>query len=267
MRVGDRLADVLEDAQESRQVGRGECAFPQQGGQGAALDQLHGEVGTAVAEVADLVDRRDARMLELSGDLRFLDEASDEIGVIPVPVEQDLDGEVAAQVGVAALEDGTHPAVSDLAQDLVAAGLVGHFRCGWSDHRGIGLLLGVAEQDPWAGSARLGQPGQYVADQGQVEGRLARGRGEDVSRAERRGSGYLAVRKEGGDDGRIGGEALVIFFRIRTLPVPPAKLDLDAQDLIKKPIASRLFHFGEEVLDARSRSLFPGAFRSGRRLR
>ena len=41
-----------------------------------ALDQLHREIGTAVAEGTQLVNRHDAGMLQLAGDLGFLDEAA-----------------------------------------------------------------------------------------------------------------------------------------------------------------------------------------------
>ena len=40
-------------------------------------------------------------------------------------LEQDLDGQVAAQVGVAALEDGPHAAAGDLAEELVAVAALG----------------------------------------------------------------------------------------------------------------------------------------------
>ena len=52
--------------------------------QGAALDQLHGEVGPAVGEGAQLVDRDDPGMLKLAADLRLLDEPADEDRVVAV---------------------------------------------------------------------------------------------------------------------------------------------------------------------------------------
>ena len=48
-------------------------------------------------------------MLELAADLRFLDEAADDLGIVVVFLEQDLDGQVAAQVGVAALRTAPMP--------------------------------------------------------------------------------------------------------------------------------------------------------------
>ena len=55
-------------------------------------------------------------MLELAADLRLLDEAVDQVGPVAVLLEQDLDGQVAAEVGVAAPEHGAHAAAGDLAE-------------------------------------------------------------------------------------------------------------------------------------------------------
>ena len=87
--------------------------------QGSALDQLHGEIGPAIGEGAQLVDRHDAGVLELAADLGLLDEAADQFGLVLVALEQDLHGQVAAQVGVASLEHGPHAAAGDLAEELV----------------------------------------------------------------------------------------------------------------------------------------------------
>ena len=75
--IGDGLANLLEDAQEPRQVVLRVAPLMQERRQGAALDQLHGEVGPAVGEGPQLIDRDDSRMLELSADLRLLDEATE----------------------------------------------------------------------------------------------------------------------------------------------------------------------------------------------
>ena len=114
--IGHRLADLLEDRQEPRPVVRRVLAGLQQRGQGAALDQLHGEVEPAVGEPAQLVDRDDPRVLELAADLRLLDEPADHLGVVAVLLQQHLDGQVAAEVDVAALEDRPHAAAGDLAE-------------------------------------------------------------------------------------------------------------------------------------------------------
>ena len=78
--VGHRLADRLEDRQEPGQVVGRRRAGREQVGQRLPLDQLHGEVRPAVGEGAQLVDRHDARVLELAADLGLLDEPADQLG-------------------------------------------------------------------------------------------------------------------------------------------------------------------------------------------
>ena len=77
-----------------------------------------------VAEPADVVDRHHARMLQLAADLGLFDEPPGDFGPIGVLLQQHLDGQVAAQVDVAAAQHGPHAAAGDLARQLVAvAGL------------------------------------------------------------------------------------------------------------------------------------------------
>ena len=149
MGVGHRLADLEEHAQQERLIGG--CVGPgvQEIGQGAALDQLHREIRATIGEGAELVDRHDAGMLQLAGDPGLLDEASDEAGVVAVLVEEDLDGDVAADVAVAALEDGAHAAAADLAEELEAGdgfGGRGHLAgAGPGDGPAVGVRFGDAE--------------------------------------------------------------------------------------------------------------------------
>src|SRR5581483_2732423 len=91
----------------------------EQGRQGPALDELQGEIRAAVGEGAQLVDRDDPRVLQLAADLRLLDEPTEHPRVVAVPLQEDLDGQVAAEVLVAALEDGAHAAAGDLAEEVV----------------------------------------------------------------------------------------------------------------------------------------------------
>ena len=128
MRVGDRLGDRLEDRQEPRLVVGGILAVAKQSGQGTALDQLHCEVGTSVTVGAELVDRDDPGMLELTANLRLLDKPADQFGPFPVPIQEYLDGQLSSQVGVAAAEDGPHAATADLTKKLVPAEAVGQRR-------------------------------------------------------------------------------------------------------------------------------------------
>ena len=106
--------------------------------------------GRASPNDPQLVDRDDAGVLELPADLRLLDEAADQVGPMAMLLEQDLDGQVAAEVGIAPLEHGPHRAAGDLAQELHVRGAgrrrgqLGRRR---PDHRGLGVAPGVAQQD------------------------------------------------------------------------------------------------------------------------
>ena len=60
-------------------------------------------------------------MLQLAADLRLLDEPLLGRGLPGEFGLEHLDGQVAAEVGVAALEDDPHAAAGDLAEELVAA--------------------------------------------------------------------------------------------------------------------------------------------------
>ena len=118
--IGHRLAHLLEDREIPRPVlARGRPVF-EEGGQGPAPDQLHGDVKPRVGKPAQLVDRDDSRVLELAGDLRLLDEPADHLGVVAVLFQEDFDGHVAADVDVAALEHDAHTTAGDLAEELVA---------------------------------------------------------------------------------------------------------------------------------------------------
>ena len=98
--VGHRLADLLEDPQAPRPGRRRTpSASARELRKGPALDQLHREVRAVVGEGAQLVDRHDARVLELAGDLRLLDEAADHLGAVAEVVAEDLDGQVAPRSG------------------------------------------------------------------------------------------------------------------------------------------------------------------------
>ena len=77
-------------------------------------------------------------MLELAGDLRLLDEPADHLGAVAVLLEDDLDGHVAADIDVAALEHDAHAPASDLAEKLVAPGV----------SRRSGHVLGTWQRGP-----------------------------------------------------------------------------------------------------------------------
>ena len=74
--VADGLADLLEGGEQAAAVGGRVGAVAEDRVEGAALDQLHGQEGAAVGQRAEVVDRRDAGVLELAGDPRLVDEPS-----------------------------------------------------------------------------------------------------------------------------------------------------------------------------------------------
>ena len=124
--VGHRLADLLEDPQEAGAGRRRRLARSASSDASVRpLTSFMVKYGRPSAKRAQLVDRDDARVLELAADLRLLDEPPDQLGAVAVLLQQDLDRQVAAQVPIPALEDRPHAAAGDLAEDVVTARFVG----------------------------------------------------------------------------------------------------------------------------------------------
>ena len=212
--VGDGLADLLEDGEETAQVLCGVGPLLQQGGEGPALDQPHREVGPQVGIEPQLIHREDAGMLELAADLGLLDEPLDHRRVPGMARVEHLHRDVPAEVGVAPLEDDAHPAAGDLAMDVVAPRPAGGEPASppgrGSDHRRRRVGL-VAQQDPRRDAAGLPEGVQHAArspmsgrgrgpeggPQGRVEGRR-RTRRRRASDRDRQGrSWYLPSRSSG----------------------------------------------------------------------
>ena len=82
--------------------------------EGAALDQLHAEVGLLVLVERELVDRDDVGVVELAGDLGLADEAADRQGRVLVDAVQRLDRDPSAQRRVDGDVDGRHAAAREL---------------------------------------------------------------------------------------------------------------------------------------------------------
>ena len=208
VRVSDRLCHREERGQQARAVLRRVGPLGQQVGQGPALDQLHGEVGAAVGEGPQLVDRDNAGVLELAADLRLLDEAVDHLGAVAMGLEQDLDGEVASQVGVASLEDRPHAAAGDLAQKLEPRGAIGRFgQLGGAgpDQRRLRPGVGVAEQHPGQRAHRRGQGGQGTGPS-RSDRKARRSVGHPFAGEPRRGSAQASLEQTAGAKprGRMG---------------------------------------------------------------
>ena len=167
VRIGHRLADLREDAQEPREVVGRRRPRLEQLGEGPAPDQLHREVRAAIGERAQLVHRHDPRMLELAADLRLLDEPADRLGRVPVPLQEHLHRQVAAQLAVATDQDGAHATAGDLAEQVQpAGGRRNPGRCRMNDRRRGLLHRRVAEPDPRRLADRIGQRRQRVRQLG-----------------------------------------------------------------------------------------------------
>jgi hypothetical protein len=158
VRVGHRLAGLLENREEAAAVVRRILALLKQRGERAPLDELHREERPAVRLQAEAVDRNDSGVLELRANLRLLDESLEHLRLVRLLLAQQLQGDVAAQVLVARLVDDADAAARDLAHDVVAAvvlgAVVGGRQRGHAQQRR--LLIGqVVQQDA---RARAGEP-------------------------------------------------------------------------------------------------------------
>ena len=129
MRRGQRVARLREIVERPLQV---EAAAARARRAASRRHQLHGDVVDGVG--ADLVDRRQVRMIERRCGPRFLDEALDARRVAGQLGRQDLDGEIAAERRVTGAIDLTHASRANPGDDLVAAELR-------SDHAGLYLSV------------------------------------------------------------------------------------------------------------------------------
>ena len=80
----------------------------------------HCEEVAAVAHAAQLVNRHDARVLELGGGLRLLQKARDDAGAVQQLGVEELDGQGAPQHPVAHPPHSPHPALAQRPQVLIA---------------------------------------------------------------------------------------------------------------------------------------------------
>src|SRR5262249_59376579 len=93
----------------------------ERGGQGPALDELHGQERAAVGEGADLVDGRDARVLELAGDGGFVVEPADGRRGLAEGGANELDRDLPIEAWVGGPVNDPHAALVNLAHDRVSA--------------------------------------------------------------------------------------------------------------------------------------------------
>ena len=113
------MASATLHHQLGRLAGR-QRAVGQPLGEALPLDEAHREVMLALV-LADLVDRHDARVVEVGRGLGLGVEALD-VGVVGELAGQDhLQGDGAVEAHLPGLEDDAHAAAGDLADDLVVA--------------------------------------------------------------------------------------------------------------------------------------------------
>jgi hypothetical protein len=101
-------------------------------------------------------------MLQLPADLGFLHKPPDHLGVIAEVFAQDLQGNIAAEVGISTPEHGTHAAAGDLAIDSVPQGGLSIGHTTGTNQRRLETAVGVAEQDPRNRPSRPANCVQYA---------------------------------------------------------------------------------------------------------
>ena len=113
----------MASADPADQLGRlpgGQRAVGQALGEALALDEAHREIMLALV-LADLVDRHDARMVEVGGGLGLGVEPLD-VGLVgELAGEDHLERDRPVEAHLPGLEDDAHAAAGDLADDLVVA--------------------------------------------------------------------------------------------------------------------------------------------------
>jgi hypothetical protein len=118
-----RLAEALGDLpRELQALELGDAALLEPLGQALAGQQLHDHVRAAVVGLAVLVHADRRRVAQLRGDLELAAEPDDELGVGQALAPDQLDRDLAIDLGVVGLVDDAHAALADDLLDQVAAG-------------------------------------------------------------------------------------------------------------------------------------------------
>ena len=112
-RVGQRVGDVEHPLDRQAALGNGDV-------ERLALDELHGEEVDALG-FFDREDRDDARMIERGQGLRLAAESLQAVGVRGHPGGENLEGDLAPQLGVRGAIHLAHAAFAQLGEDAVVA--------------------------------------------------------------------------------------------------------------------------------------------------
>jgi hypothetical protein len=153
---GHRLADLFEGAEILAKLLARFASLSEGLGQSSAANDLHRKERSPVG-VAQLIDRHDAGMLQLSADLSLFDEALPQVRVVLVFLVQELDCYVAAKLLIVPAVHDPNSATPKLPLDGVFARAAGFVRAEWPDHR---RLIDVC----WLGQAQLGAMATQAAD-------------------------------------------------------------------------------------------------------
>ena len=87
-------------------------------GEGASLEQFHGDEGSALV-VADFVDGADVGVVEGRGGARLAREAVEGVGALADAVGKELEGDLSAELRVEGAIDDTHAALAEAVEDVV----------------------------------------------------------------------------------------------------------------------------------------------------
>ena len=146
-------------------------------------------------------------MLQLTGQASLVEEAAQHRRIVAVTRQNDLDGDVAADLGIVAAQNGPHAAVGDFLLDLVAASqrrreLV-HDPHRVSGRRQLGLVLSSGERRRIARRERGG-----FRSVGRVEETLPRCEGVELLRDGDGEMGTIGTQMLGRDDAALAAQRL-----------------------------------------------------------
>src|SRR4029453_1112159 len=116
-------------SRDGQRIARRDWPAAQPIGQRLAVDELQHECWRA-ARILETIDGADTRMVERGEHARFALEPRKALGVCRKPRRQDLDGNIAPELGVVCLIHVTHAASSEQREEAVAAKLsAGQIAC------------------------------------------------------------------------------------------------------------------------------------------
>ena len=105
MRVGHRLTNLFENAEETTSIVVGFPTLRKQLGKSLPLDEFHAEKRALICKLTKLIDRGDAWMLQLTTNLSFLHKTANHVRLVLLGVQQHFDRQVTTQIRVASFDE------------------------------------------------------------------------------------------------------------------------------------------------------------------